>query len=542
MYLKNLSVRTRLIMLVFLPCLAFLLLAITSLMLSSSLVAGIQSINNDRVVPLKQIKVVSDNYAVSIVDNLHKYNANLMSKSELLKAIKDAENIASKQWSAYLQTELTPEEARLIKESEVLFDQVKRKVEAYKAILNNNETLAPSPQDFVKTLYDTFDPFSSSLNALIDLQLNTSQMFADSAAQDYQSQRTLLITACIVLLIIMILLAIAINRSITSPLNNINQLMSDIANNTDLTLRVDESGHDEFAQTGASINTMLSHFNALITELLQLVTNLRTQTESLSENSISIASSTEQQQQQTTMLATAITQMSAAIKGVADTAVTTSNKANESDAVSQQGLQSVQDNIQSINQLNQLLTQTKTDIDLLSDKTNEINSVVQIIQSVAEQTNLLALNAAIEAARAGESGRGFAVVADEVRQLAHNTQKATEQISEMIVSLQDASKRTVSSMDEAAAQTERSVSIAAGSAESIQKITSAITEIADLNVVISTSTEEQTTVANEVSENINQITSSIKIVADSASDNAQTSKSLQLIANKLEEDITKFKV
>lgn len=178
----------------------------------------------------------------------------------------------------------------------------------------------------------------------------------------------------------------------------------------------------------------------------------------------------------------------------------------------------------------------------MSDKTNEINSVVQIIQSVAEQTNLLALNAAIEAARAGESGRGFAVVADEVRQLAHNTQKATEQISAMIVSLQDASKRTVNSMDEAAEQTEKSVSIAAGSAESIQKITSAITEIADLNVVISTSTEEQTTVANEVSENINQITSSIKAVADSASENAQTSQGLKSIANKLEDDITKFKV
>ncbi|ALO44225.1 methyl-accepting chemotaxis protein [Pseudoalteromonas phenolica] len=542
MYLNQLSVRSRLILLVALPCIAFLLLAAVTLILTGNLVAGIQSINNDRVVPLKQIKVVSDNYAVSIVDNLHKYNAGLMSKSELLDSISDAESLASSQWSAYLQTELTPEESRLIRNSEALFDNVKAQVEKYKSLLRSDKALSASSQQFVKELYDTFDPFSSSLNALIDLQLNTSQQFSDQAAADYQKEKMILVTVCIILFIIVIFLAVAINRSITLPLNNINQVMASIANNTDLTMRVNENGDDEFAQTASSVNTMLSHFNALITELLSLVINLRSQTEGLSENSLSIANSTEQQEQQTTMLATAITQMSAAIKGVADTAVTTSQKANESDALAQAGLHSVQDNIQAINQLHELLNQTKSDIDLLSGKTNEINSVVQIIQSVAEQTNLLALNAAIEAARAGESGRGFAVVADEVRQLAHNTQKATEQISEMIVSLQDASKRTVDSMEQAANQTEKSVSIAAGSAESIQKITSAISEIADLNIVISTSTEEQTTVANEVAENINQITTSIKSVANSASENAQTSQNLKNISNELEKDISKFKV
>jgi len=542
MFLNQLSVKARLVLLIALPCIAFLLLAAVTILLTGNLVAGIQSINNDRVVPLKQIKVVSDNYAVSIVDNLHKYNAGLMSKAELLKSIKDAENLASSQWTAYLKTELTPEESRLIRNSEALFDDVKTKVEEYKSLLRSDRALSESPSQFVKELYATFDPFSSSLNALIDLQLDTSQQFSDQAAADYEREKLILVTVCIILFAIVIFLAFAINRSITIPLNNINQIMAKIADNTDLTLRVNENGHDEFAQTASSVNTMLAHFNALITELLNLVTNLRSQTGGLSENSISIANSTEQQEQQTTMLATAITQMSAAIKGVADTAVTTSHKANESDALAQAGLQSVQDNIQAINQLHELLNQTKSDIDLLSGKTNEINSVVQIIQSVAEQTNLLALNAAIEAARAGESGRGFAVVADEVRQLAHNTQKATEQISEMIVSLQDASKRTVDSMEQAANQTEKSVSIAAGSADSIQRITSAISEIADLNIVISTSTEEQTTVANEVAENINQITTTIKSVANSASENAQTSQNLNDISNELEKDISKFKV
>lgn len=87
--------------------------------------------------------------------------------------------------------------------------------------------------------------------------------------------------------------------------------------------------------------------------------------------------------------------------------------------------------------LTDLINNSTQEIRALAAKTNEISTIIELIQDIAEQTNLLSLNAAIEAARAGEAGRGFAVVADEVRKLAENTQNAIVEIGSSIKELQE---------------------------------------------------------------------------------------------------------
>ena len=113
--------------------------------------------------------------------------------------------------------------------------------------------------------------------------------------------------------------------------------------------------------------------------------------------------------------------------------------------------------VDSINKLSEQISNAATSIDKLSNDSQEVGRVLDVIRGITEQTNLIALSAAIEAARAGEQGRGFAVIADEVRSLASRTEHSTQEIQGMIESLQLGSKEAVTVMQQSSVQVENSV-------------------------------------------------------------------------------------
>ncbi|MEO2279531.1 methyl-accepting chemotaxis protein [Pseudoalteromonas pernae] len=538
--LNNTSVKTRLILLCIIPISLLIVVAIISIYEVRMFAQNIDSIYEDRVVPLKQIKVVSDNYAVNIVDLLHKYRAGVVERSEVMNDINGARTLADEQWQAYLGTKLTAEEERLVGEVERYLAPVVTLINKYMGQIEAQRFMAMDQNQFVDELYATFDPLSASYSNLIDLQLHEAQKFRDFAQSNSQMVTTLMIGGVLLTVVLVGIFAWLTYRSIHTPLKQLQGTIAHIAQKADLTVRAEVTGNDELAQTAEHFNQMLSRLHTLVTDVMGASLTLSSASEQMQMISEQVASTATQQEAQSAMIATAITQMSAAIQEVAHNALTTSQRAEAADQLALQGGQTIENNLASIQTLSAIVTDNSMLINKLHEQSNEINQVVLMIQGVAEQTNLLALNAAIEAARAGESGRGFAVVADEVRTLAHNTQQATENINRMINALQDMAQQAVSAMQGADNSAQQSAEFSQLSADAIEQIRAAVAEIVDMNLQVSTATEQQTTVAAEINENITEFNDSISSVSQSSQQNADASKELSLLAVKLQDQVSAF--
>ncbi len=325
-----------------------------------------------------------------------------------------------------------------------------------------------------------------------------------------------------------------ISRDLVRPLTKTTISLEAIASGGgDLSDRLDESGNDEISRLAKAYNQFANKIEQVVQKLSSTAGDIGVVVEELSRISEHTNYGISKQNEQTTLVATAMTEMSATVHDVAENTTHTASAAKHANEQANNGKEIVTTAMTSINTLAEEVGQAVRMVRTVEADSERIGSVLDVIRGIADQTNLLALNAAIEAARAGEQGRGFAVVADEVRTLASRTQQSTQEIQEMIESLQAGVTQTATAMEVGQKQAADSVQHAAAAHEALSAITDAVNTITSMSTQIATAAEEQSAVAEDINRNVLDISRVAEQTMDDASQNAEVTARLAENAQQL---------
>jgi methyl-accepting chemotaxis protein len=451
---------------------------------------GLETVYNDGVVPLKQLKAVSDAYSVSIVDATNKVALGSKTPTEGRGSIESAVKTIASEWSAYKGTYLIEDEKRLIAQVEPLMVQANAEVQRLLGLLQANN-LAQVEEFRKHALYQSIDPITAVVNQLTQLQLAVAKQEREAAGLRYSETQITSLTVVLVGLVISVLLGLSIIRGITRPLAETVSVAEAVASG-DLRVTIIPQGRDEVAQLQEAMLQMVEKLRKVIGEV-------RSGAEALSSGSVELAATAQGLSQGTSEQAVAVEETTAGLEQMSASITQNAENSRTTEQTALSGAKDAEESGVAVRRTVEVMT--------------TIAGKISIIEDIAYQTNLLALNAAIEAARAGEHGRGFAVVATEVRKLAERSQVAATEINALASS---------------------SVEVAQRSGQQLSELVPAIRKTAELVQEVAAASQEQAAGVAQINKAMNQVDQITQRNASAAQQLSSTSEEMAAQAEALQ--------
>lgn len=500
-------------------------------------------IYSDRVVPLEDLKIIGDDYAVLVIDAINKANAGGSTAQDAAETLMSAKSNIDTLWKKYLATTLTPKESQLSIEANDMFGPADERIDfLINKLQNMSGNISGQLTDDIMPLYGVIDPISGKIAELVSLQIKVAGDEWRLTQDIYQSSVQLFIFFTLCAVVISVVLTIWVLRSVMRPVTDILMKLKLIKQNSDLTQVFTPYNDDELGMISTSLTGVITHLRSIIESISDAANTINISSEELQRFTEDTNHRMIQQQDESEQTATAMNEMTATVAEVVQSTNFAAEQAKQANDHAENGNIIVRNSIDSISQLSNQIGTTAEVISHLAKESQNIGQVLSVIKGIAEQTNLLALNAAIEAARAGEQGRGFAVVADEVRTLAKRTQDSTLQIETMIGGLQKSVVLAVSSMDEGLVLVNNANDKTSSAGVVLSEIVTSVDSINELNTQIATAAEEQSYVAESINKSIIAINDITKASSAATEKLTHSVNDLQSLARSMQRQVATFKI
>ncbi len=422
-------------------------------------------------------------------------------------------NAIGKVWATFMATTLDPDEAKIANtftENRGRF--VQQGLQPAVAALRAND-LVGANRVVLEAIRPLFVPVNENITALMAFEIDKAKHSYAEALGRYTTIRVMSVLSMVAGVLCAVIFGVALIRGISRSLGQAVDISNAVARG-DLSQSIHVAGKDEAAQ-------VLNALAAMQGSLIQVVSNVRSGSESVATASAQIASGnydlsarTEQQAGSLQQTAASMEQLSATVKHNADNARQANQLALNASATAIQGGEVVAEVVHTMKGIN--------------DSSQKIADIISVIEGIAFQTNILALNAAVEAARAGEQGRGFAVVASEVRSLAGRSADAAKEIKSLISASVDRVAKGSILVDRAGV--------------TMDEVVSGIKRVTDLMGEISVASTEQSQGVSQVGESVAQMDQVTQQNAALVEEMAVAANSLKSQAHDLVNTVALFKL